>query len=56
MQRTLLTPSKKRKDFACRVTIYSDSMGFNIGKRPSLYSDKHGGVKVKLVRTGSSLV
>ena len=26
---------------------YSESMGVNICKRPSLYSDKHGGVKVK---------
>ena len=29
------------------LSLYSDSMGVNIGKRPSLYSDKHGGVKVK---------
>ena len=28
-------------------SLYSDSMGVYIGKRPSLYSDKHGGVKVK---------
>ena len=27
--------------------VYSDSMGINKGKRPSLHSDKHGGVKVK---------
>ena len=33
------------------LSLYSDSMGVNKGKRPSLYSDKHGGVKVKeLVR------
>ena len=30
-----------------RPSLYSDSIGFNSGKRPSLYSDKHGGVKVK---------
>ena len=29
------------------LSLYSDSMVVNIGKRPSLYSDKHGGVKVK---------
>ena len=28
------------------LSLYSDSMGVNKGKRPSLYSDKHGGVKV----------
>ena len=32
------------------LSLYSDSMGFNIGRRPSLYSDKHGGVKVKNVK------
>ena len=30
------------------LSPYSDSMGFNQSKRPSLYSDKHGGVKVKI--------
>ena len=25
------------------LSLYSDSIGFNSGKRPSLYSDKHGG-------------
>ena len=29
------------------LSLYSDSIGVNKGKRPSLYSDKHGGVKVK---------
>ena len=29
------------------LSLYSDSMGVNAGKRPSLYSDKHGSVKVK---------
>ena len=29
------------------LSLYSDSMGVNIDKRLSLYSDKHGGVKVK---------
>ena len=29
------------------LSLYSDSIGFNSGKRRSLYSDKHGGVKVK---------
>ena len=29
------------------LSLFSDSMGVNMGKRPSLYSDKHGGVKVK---------
>ena len=28
------------------LSLYSDSMGVNKGKRPSLYSDRHGGVKV----------
>ena len=40
---TVLTRLKNQKSLACH---YSDSMGFNRGKRPSLYSDKHGGVKV----------
>ena len=31
------------------LSLYSDSMGVNKGKRPSLYSDKHGGVKVNIV-------
>ena len=30
------------------LSLYSDSIGVNKGKRPSLYSDKHGGVKVKV--------
>ena len=29
------------------LSLYSDSIGVNKGKTPSLYSDKHGGVKVK---------
>ena len=33
------------------LSLYSDSMGVNIGERPSLhvYSDKHGDVKVKIL-------
>ena len=27
------------------LSLYSDSMGVNIGKWPSLYGNKHGGVK-----------
>ena len=28
------------------MMIHNDGMGVKIGKRPSLYSDKHGGAKV----------
>ena len=31
------------------LSLYSDIMRVNIGKRLSLYSDKHGGVKVKFL-------
>ena len=44
----VVTLIPKNYTMLCIVpTPYSDSMGVNIGKGPSLYSDKHGGVKVK---------
>ena len=30
------------------LSLYSDSMGVNIGKRLSLYSDNHGGGNMKV--------
>ena len=47
------TPLKKQRSLACH---YSDSMGVNIGKRLSLYSYKHGGVKVKIFLTVYSCI
>ena len=43
---TVYTQLKKTKELC--LSLYSDGVGFNRGKRLSLYSDKHGGVKVNM--------